>query len=135
VPGWSSLAQFAAAPASLADPAGDGVVVGAVAWIEQTMLGTLATSIAVIAVASVGLMMLSGRVSLRYGATVIGGCFLLFGASSIAAGIQSLAQSGDVPDVAYAEPPALSPAPPPEPSPPPPPSAYDPYAGATAGPR
>lgn len=58
------------------------------------MLGTVATVIAVIAVAVVGFMMLTGRMNWRYGASVILGCFILFGAASIVAGIQSAAGGG-----------------------------------------
>jgi type IV secretion system protein VirB2 len=86
-----------AAPAfamGVADPAGSGVIVSAVHWLEGTLLGTVATVVAVIAVAAVGLLMLTGRVNWRYGATVILGCFILFGAASIVAGIQSTAQLG-----------------------------------------
>ena len=79
---------------TLADPAGSGVIVSAVRWLEGTLLGTIATVVAVIAVASVGLLMLTGRINWRYGATVILGCFILFGAASIVAGIQSTAQLG-----------------------------------------
>jgi len=43
----------------------------------------------VIAVAMVGFMMLTGRMNWRFGATVIIGCFILFGAGTIVAGIQS----------------------------------------------
>lgn len=71
------------------DPAGSGPIVAAVGWIQGTLLGTVATVIAVIAVAVVGFMMLTGRMNWRYGATVILGCFILFGAASIVAGIQS----------------------------------------------
>jgi len=35
--------------------------------------------------------MLTGRINWRYGATVILGCFILFGASTIVAGIHSTA--------------------------------------------
>ena len=77
-----------------ADPAGSGVIVSAVHWLQGTLLGTVATVVAVIAVASVGFLMLTGRINWRYGATVILGCFILFGAASIVAGIQSTAQSG-----------------------------------------
>lgn len=73
------------------DPAGSGPIVGAINWIQGTLLGTVATVVAVIAVAVVGLMMLTGRMNWRYGATVILGCFILFGAASIVAGIQSAA--------------------------------------------
>jgi hypothetical protein len=69
------------AAASIGDPAGSGVIVSAVRWLEGTLLGTIATVVAVIAVASVGLMMLTGRINWRYGATVIFGCFILFGAA------------------------------------------------------
>ncbi|HEX8241302.1 MAG TPA: TrbC/VirB2 family protein [Allosphingosinicella sp.] len=79
---------------SMADPAGSGVIVSAVRWLEGTLLGTIATVVAVIAVATVGLLMLTGRINWRYGATVIIGCFILFGATSIVAGIQSTASLG-----------------------------------------
>jgi type IV secretion system protein VirB2 len=76
------------------DPQGSGILVSAVQWLQGTLLGTVATVVAVIAVAAVGFLMLTGRVNWRYGATVILGCFILFGAASIVAGIQSTAQSG-----------------------------------------
>lgn len=76
------------------DPAGSGAIVSAVRWLQGTLLGTVATVVAVIAVAVVGLMMLSGRINWRYGVTVIVGCFILFGAASIVAGIQSTAAIG-----------------------------------------
>jgi type IV secretion system protein VirB2 len=79
------------AQAGYADPAGSGPIIGAINWIQGTLLGTVATVVAVIAVAVVGLMMLTGRMNWRYGATVILGCFILFGAASIVAGIQSAA--------------------------------------------
>ncbi len=79
---------------SVADPAGSGVLVSAVHWLQGTLLGTVATVVAVIAVAMVGFLMLTGRINWRYGATVILGCFILFGAASIVAGIQSTAQLG-----------------------------------------
>ncbi|HET7575610.1 MAG TPA: TrbC/VirB2 family protein [Sphingomicrobium sp.] len=87
-----------AAPAwaqdSYSDPAGSGVLVSAVNWLQETLLGTVATVAAVIAVATVGFMMLTGRVNWRYGVTVILGCFVLFGAASIVAGIHSTATLG-----------------------------------------
>jgi type IV secretion system protein VirB2 len=84
----------ASAQESISDPAGAGVLVSAVRWLEGTLLGTIATVAAVIAVASVGFLMLTGRINWRYGATVILGCFILFGAASIVAGIQSTANLG-----------------------------------------
>lgn len=89
------ISTVAAAQGSLGDPAGSGVIVSAVRWLQGTLLGTVATVIAVIAVAAVGLLMLTGRINWRYGATVILGCFILFGAASIVAGIQSTAGVGN----------------------------------------
>lgn len=92
---WLSLAASpAAAQDSYSDPAGSGVVVSALGWLQGTLLGTVATVAAVMAVAAVGFMMLTGRINWRYGATVILGCFILFGASSIVAGIHSTAALG-----------------------------------------
>ena len=73
------------------DPAGSGAVVSAISWLQGTLLGTLATVTAVIAVAAVGFMMLTGRINWKYGATVVLGLFILFGAASIVGGIRSVA--------------------------------------------
>ena len=70
------------------DPQGSGPIVGALAWLQGTLLGTVATTVAVMAVAAIGFMMLTGRMNWRFGATVIIGVFILFGASAIVAGIQ-----------------------------------------------
>src|SRR5687768_12805750 len=80
-----------AAQAQAADPAGSGPIVAALGWLQGTLLGNVATAVAVMAVAAVGFMMLTGRLNWRFGATVIIGCFILFGAASIVAGIQSAA--------------------------------------------
>lgn len=76
------------------DPQGSGVLVSAVNWMQGTLLGTVATVVAVIAVAAVGFGMLTGRINWRYGAVVILGCFILFGAASIVAGIRAAASAG-----------------------------------------
>jgi type IV secretory pathway VirB2 component (pilin) len=81
----------AAAQAQQADPQGSGPIVNALAWMQGTLLGNVATAVAVMAVAAVGFMMLTGRLNWRFGATVIVGCFILFGAATIVAGIQSTA--------------------------------------------
>lgn len=91
------LAMLAAAPLqaqAAIDPEGSGVIVRAVDWLQGTLLGTVATVVAVIAVAAVGFMMLTGRVNWRHGAVVILGCFVLFGAASIVAGIRAAATGG-----------------------------------------
>src|SRR4051794_3137056 len=84
----ASSSVFAAAGA---DPQGSGPIVAALMWLQGTLLGNVATAVAVIAVAMVGFMMLTGRMNWRFGATVIIGCFILFGAGTIVAGIQSAA--------------------------------------------
>ena len=94
---FSSLAAIAAllvpaaAQAQQADPQGSGPIVNALAWMQGTLLGNVATAVAVMAVAAVGFMMLTGRMNWRCGATVIVGCFVLFGAASIVSGIQAAA--------------------------------------------
>ena len=112
---------------SLADPTGSSTLVAAVRWIEAAALGTIATSVALIAVAAIGLMMLTGRVPVRRGATVLLGCFVLFGAPVIAAGIRQVAGNGRSSKMDVA---TSLPLPAPSPAPKTPPSSYDPYAGA-----
>lgn len=109
---------------SLADPAGSSVLIAAVVWLQATLLGTVATAVAVIAVASVGLMMLGGRIDIRRGLTVIAGAFILFGASAIVAGLQASLAGAEL-AAAPAAPPAAAAA-----LPPAPPANPDPYAGA-----
>lgn len=111
--------------------ANTNVFAAAMEWLQSTLLGTVATTIAVIAVASVGLLLLSGRVDVRRAGQVIFGCFILFGASSIAAGIVRVVSEGNpAPSVA-----AATPAPPINAAPAPVIKSakavpYDPYAGA-----
>jgi type IV secretion system protein VirB2 len=91
----SLFAVLAAAPAhaqSQVDPAGSSPLLAAVNWVQGTLLGNIATSAAVIAVAVVGFMMLTGRIEWRRGLVVVIGAFIIFGAVSIVAGIRSLAQ-------------------------------------------
>jgi type IV secretory pathway VirB2 component (pilin) len=85
-PAWAQTASI--------NPAGSGPINNALGWIQGTLLGNLATTAAVIAVAACGFMMLTGRMNWRFGATVIVGCFVLFGATVIVAGIQSAAMAG-----------------------------------------
>lgn len=112
---------------------GDGqtnVLLAAARWIEALLLGPLASSVAVIAVASVGLLMLTGRVNVRRGLTMILGCFILFGAGAIAQGLRGgvALVASDVPaplppqEPQTLEPLLVAPAPAQPPS--------DPYAGA-----
>lgn len=88
------LALPQTALAQTANPAGSGPIVAALSWLQGTLMGNVATAVAVMAVAAVGFMMLTGRLNWRFGATVIIGCFVLFGAGAIVTGIQSAAAVG-----------------------------------------
>jgi type IV secretion system protein VirB2 len=86
-----AYAPIVRAQAVVANPAGSGPILAALQWVQGTLLGNLATTAAVIAIAVVGLMMLSGRIEWRRGLTVIIGAFIVFGAAAIVAGIRSVA--------------------------------------------
>ncbi len=86
-----AAASIPASASAQANPQGSGPIISALGWLQGTLLGNVATSVAVIAVAMVGFMMLTGRLNWRFGATVIIGCFVLFGSAAIVAGIQSTA--------------------------------------------
>ncbi|MBX9576102.1 MAG: TrbC/VirB2 family protein [Caulobacteraceae bacterium] len=88
---WAAATPALAQNVGLADPQGSGPIVSAVQWLQGTLLGTVATVVAVIAIACVGFMMLTGRMNWRHGGVVILGCFILFGAVSIVAGIRATA--------------------------------------------
>ena len=117
-------------------PAGTNAIGAAVGWVQSALLGSAATIVAIVAVASIGFLMLTGHIDLRRTAQVVIGCFIIFGASTIAAGIQSFvaqagAGSGLVREAARPE--LAAPLMPSEPQPPAQP--YDPYAGAALAPR
>lgn len=87
----ATIASPALAQIAAPDPAGSGPILGAVDWLQGTLLGNVATAVAIIAVAAVGFLMLTGRINWKYGATVVLGLFILFGAASIVGGIRSAA--------------------------------------------
>jgi type IV secretion system protein VirB2 len=92
--GSSWLATAVPALAQAADPRGSGPILAALSWVQGTLLGNVATAVAVIAVAMVGFMMLTGRLNWRFGASVILGCFIVFGAGAIVSGIRAAAAIG-----------------------------------------
>jgi len=98
----------------------------AVQWVVDLLVGPIGTAMAVIAVAWVGFSLLEGRLTVRRGATVVLGCFILFGAPTIARELLGLAGLDGgriaVPDLPPAAPPQTPPPLPPQP---------DPYAGAS----
>jgi len=111
---------------SLFDPPPESVLTSAADWITSAVFGDLAVSLCVIAVAFVGLQLLSGRLAARDGLRVVICCFVLFGAPTIAAGL--LATAEEASPGTEPKPVAIE-APTPQPSLPP--ANYDPYAGAS----
>lgn len=98
-------------------------VSAAVDWVRDLLVGSTATTVAVLAIAGVGLLMFNGRLPARRAARVVLGCFILFSAAAIANGIIG----------------SLAPPPPPPPQElrpqytpaTPRPSSTDPYGGAS----
>ena len=68
------------------DSPGKNAIASAVGWFQGALLGSIATIVAIIAIASVGFLMLTGRIDIRRAARVVFGCFIIFGASTIASG-------------------------------------------------
>lgn len=114
---------------SLADPPAGSPIADGIGWVQGMAFGSIATTVAVIAVAAIGLAMLAGRLELRRGITVVLGCFILFGAGGVAAAFMGLAAPGSQSSV-HAIPQASAPPRSPSESQPSQ-SAYDPYAGAS----
>jgi type IV secretion system protein VirB2 len=89
----AAVAALSAGPALAqgGEPAGSSPLLAALQWVQDTLLGRLATTAAVIAVALIGYLMLTGRFEWRRGLTVLVGIFVIFGAVTIVAGIRGLA--------------------------------------------
>lgn len=105
----------------------EGAIPTAVRWIESTLLGSAATSVAILAVATLGIGMLWGRLDLRAATRVVLGAFFVFGAPLIAYRMAASVRGGELAatDIVQQSAP-LPPAPPiPKNAP-----AQDPYAGA-----
>jgi type IV secretory pathway VirB2 component (pilin) len=116
---------------------GTSAIDQAVAWIENGLTGSLATSFAIIAIASLGYLMLTGRIDFRHAVRVIVGCFIVYGASTISTGIRAALPGAEgqgeaalaaSPDTDRGVPALTN-------IPNVPARSYDPYAGAAIGPR
>lgn len=95
----------------------------AVAWVERLVVGSIATSVAVLAIATLGALLLTGRSDWRQAFRTIVGCFIVFGASGIVGGLLGTNSSG-------AESVSITPPPPVTSEPRVSGRPYDPYAGA-----
>lgn len=78
-------------PQFLADPSGSSPFTSAAHWVQALLAGSLASTLAVLAVAWFGFALLDGRTDIRRGARLLLGCFIVFGASTIASGLLTLA--------------------------------------------
>ena len=110
---------------SLSTQSNASPIASALEWINGVLLGPVAVSLCVIAVAFVGFQMLTGRWPLRLGFRVILGCFLLLGAPTIAAGLMGTFEDQRPPTVVVAPEAPAAPRGDLEPA------EYDPYAGAS----
>jgi type IV secretion system protein VirB2 len=115
--------------------AGDGSLVAASRWLTDLLAGQIATTVAVLAVAFVGVRMLTGRLSVKAALRVVVGCFVLFGSSVLVKGLILAARDAGTP---MAPPSATSYQAPPRPTPIAPPSSgnpFDPYSTVTPATR
>lgn len=74
----------------------EGSIPAAVNWIETALLGSVATSIAVIAIAALGVSMLWGNVNVRAAGRLVFGAFVLFGAPLLALQLSAALRTNDV---------------------------------------
>lgn len=111
---------------SLFDASSGSVLGPAADWLSGTLLGSVAISLCVIAIACVGLLLMTGRLAIRHAVQVVLGCFVLLGAPVIAAGLRGAADEASGSPVPREPIVAATPAPPPLPQ-----STFDPYAGAS----
>lgn len=86
----TALLLPSAAFAQTVNTSSNDPITSALLWMQSILLGPIATTLAVMAVAGVGFMMLTGRMNWRYGATVIIGVFIIFGAPRLVATIQGI---------------------------------------------
>jgi type IV secretory pathway VirB2 component (pilin) len=111
---------------SLLDPPVSSPFSAAADWVAGTLFGSVAVSLCVIAIAFVGLRMMTGHLAARDGLRVAAACFVLLGAPAIALGLKGAADV--VAPSGAAEPVQVQAFPDPRPLPP---ANYNPYAGAS----
>lgn len=93
-------------------------------WVQGLLLGSVATTVAILAVAGIGFLALQGRMPTQRGARVIVGCFIIFSAGAIANGLVTATASSPAPPPTEPIESAYTPSTPA-------PSSYDPYSGAS----
>ena len=88
---------------SLFDVPASSVFAAAGQWVTGTLLGSVAVSLCVIAIAFVGLRMMTGHLAARDGLRVVIACFVLLGAATIAAGVRRAADQAAHPGASAPE--------------------------------
>ncbi|MEP1833869.1 MAG: TrbC/VirB2 family protein [Hyphomonas sp.] len=119
--------MFTLLSSSLLTPRSPGALEAAVAWMTGTLLGTVATTLCVLAIAFLGIMLLTGRFAIREGFRIVLGCFIVLGAPILAAAFSGAFQQMTPSDPALVPPVVAAE----EPRGELPPADYDPYAGAS----
>lgn len=110
------------------DVAQGSALIAAVNWAQDIFLGQVGTAIAVLAIAGIGFCMLQGWYSVRDGARIVLGCFILLGSAFIARGLAGIAVTdGFAPEIAQPIPPAPAYSSPPQQDSRS--NPFDPYAG------
>lgn len=74
---------------SLASAPPESAISAATDWVNSLLFGPFATAIGIIAIASIGLALMLGRVEIKRSIWAVFGCFLIFGARGIAIGLIS----------------------------------------------
>ena len=95
-------------------------------WMSSFVVGELAVTLCVVAVAFLGFLLLSGRIAVRRGITVLLGSFVVLGAPIIAAAFTGLARNGGTWDYQLYVGDSTTPVGRELPT-----ATYDPYAGAS----
>lgn len=110
---------------SLLDAPPEPVLAAGSNWIMGLIGGSLAVSLCVIAMATLGMLMLTGRLTLRRGLQTILGCFVLLGSAGFAGELAGLTQDREASaQASLAVPPQSADIPLP-------PVTQDPYSGAS----
>lgn len=103
-----------------------GGLASATQWLADLLTGTLGASLAIVAIAITGLLMLQGRLSIRQAIRTIAGCFIVFGAPVMAKGLWESTRPQRTPIQIEASPRFTAPEIPAKPM-----TNPDPYAGAS----
>lgn len=115
-------------------PSDRSSIEAATQWAAELLNGQVATIVAILAVAFVGLQMMSGRYSLKAALRVVFACFILFGSPVIAQGLIDSVRNAE-PAAPLAAAVHAPPVPLPEVAPVIRANPFDPYSGAPAGQR